>query len=80
VQVTATLSTGYFIDQAVRGDRNQQERAIVVLRWFRYSAETDRIVLAYDRARTPQKRRALARVYRRITGRDIRARLRLLQD
>ena len=80
LEIRMTVSSS--IDEIVRGDSEQASRAAHRLAPFRFfaDAELDRLVQAYIAELDPQRKQLLKSCYREVTGEDIEARVRIVQD
>jgi len=68
------------MEQILRGDETSTNDAIDKLRYLRWCADMDPIVLAYEDETDPARKERLAEAYKEITGQDVEGRLGVLRD
>jgi hypothetical protein len=80
IQIFSEMHVRAAENMILSGDPVQFERGISALRSWRWFADVDRLVLAYEKETDPTRKQGMANAYTRITGEDAEARLTTLRD
>ena len=84
VPVGLQVTASHLINRAIVALQSDSERdfvhAVQTLKWMRFTADTDRIILVYQMTGDEKRRQRLASAFQTITGRTIEDRLAQLRD